>query len=124
MRNSTILVAEDEPEILKFLAAYLEKQDFTVLAAEDGESALKIFEEASPDMVITDIRMPRINGDILCQRIREQSDIPIIVMTGLIEESEKLRLLSLGADDYITKPFNITDLLGRLEATLNRESIN
>lgn len=71
--------------------------------------------------MITDIRMPRMNGDIVCQRIREQSDIPIIVITGLVEEGERLRLLSLGSDDYLTKPFGLNEF-DRLQISLNSKS--
>jgi len=122
MENTTILIADDEPAILEALVEYLEELNFNVIAAEDGESALKKFNETSPDVVITGIRMPGMTGDIVCQRIREQSDIPIIVMTGLVEESERLRLLNLGIDDYLMKPFRLTELADKLQISLNSKS--
>ena len=121
MKNSTILLVDDEPSILQVLVEYLESKGLILITAENGESAFKKFEETSPDMVITDIRMPRMNGDVVCQKIRERSDIPIIVITGLIEEGERLRLLSLGADDYITKPFGLNELFDRLQVLVNRK---
>jgi len=115
MSNPTILIADDELSILNALVEYLEAQNFTIITASDGESALNMFEEASPDMAIIDVKMPKMNGDIVCQKIREQSDIPIIAMTGQIEEGEVLRLLNLGADNCIKKPFKLTELSDRLQ---------
>lgn len=122
MSDSTILIVDDDPVILKFVSANLKARSYDVLTAEDGKSALKTIEETLPDLVILDIMMPGMNGLEVCRRIREWSKVPIIMLTAKNELTDKVELLNLGADDYITKPFGIEELLARVRAVLRRKS--
>ena len=118
--HQKILVVDDEKLILKFLRANLETRGFEVITAEDGETGLRLVGEVSPDLVILDIMMPKMNGIEACQRIREQSDVPIIMLSARGTSEDKIDLLNLGADDYITKPFILKELLAREDAILRR----
>ncbi|MBT4512649.1 MAG: response regulator transcription factor [Chloroflexi bacterium] len=118
--HQKILVVDDEKLILKFLRANLETRGFEVITAEDGETGLRLVGEVSPDLVILDIMMPKMNGIEACQRIREQSDVPIIMLSARGTSEDKIDLLNLGADDYITKPFILKELLARVDAILRR----
>ena len=119
-----ILIVDDEELILKFLKANLETLGFEVITAEDGETGLKLSCEISPDLVILDIMMPKMSGIEVCQRIREQSNVPIIMLSAKGGSEDKVDLLNLGADDYITKPFILKELLARVEAILRRNSLS
>ncbi len=105
MKKTRILVVDDELNIVKFLRANLEAKNYEVLAAMDGAEALQTFEMELPDLVILDIMMPKIDGFEVCRRLREWSQIPIIMLSARGDESDKVKCLDLGADDYITKPF-------------------
>ena len=122
MTQTCILVVDDDPVILKFVSANLKARGFDVITAEDGESALQIMEERLPDLVILDIMMPGMDGFEVCNRIREWSSAPIIMLTAKSEVNDKVNSLNIGADDYITKPFGIEELLARVRAVLRRRS--
>lgn len=115
-----ILVVDDEQEITFVLRSGLTKHGYDVRVAGDGESALDLFYAWNPDLVITDLAMPNMNGLKLCQKLRETSAVPIIVLSVKSEETTKVEALDLGADDYLTKPFGMGELLARVRATLRR----
>ena len=120
MKKTRILVVDDELNIVKFLRANLEAKNYEVLAAMDGAEALQTFEMELPDLVILDIMMPKIDGFEVCRRLREWSQIPIIMLSARGDESDKVKCLDLGADDYITKPFGKGELIARVKAVLRR----
>jgi two-component system, OmpR family, KDP operon response regulator KdpE len=115
-----ILVVDDEYQITRVLKRSLQAHRYDVRAAADGESALDTFHDFHPDLVITDLQMPAMNGIELCREIRKISEIPIIVLSVKGEEKTKVEALDAGADDYITKPFGMDELLARVRATLRR----
>jgi len=115
-----ILVVDDELSIIKFLRANLEARGYEVLAAMDGAEAIHTFEMELPDLVILDIMMPNIDGFEVCRRLREWSQIPIIMLSARGDENDKVKCLDLGADDYITKPFGASELIARVRAVLRR----
>jgi two-component system, OmpR family, alkaline phosphatase synthesis response regulator PhoP len=116
----TILVVDDEPQIVELLRGYLEREGFGVTEAGDGEAALREHERLRPDLVILDLMMPRLDGREVCRRIRERAPTPIIMLTARDEESDKLLGLELGADDYVTKPFSPREVVARVRAVLRR----
>lgn len=116
----SVLIVDDEPEIRKFLRMNLEARGFEVLPAKDGKEGLRLFGEHSVDLAIVDISMPGPDGFEVCRRIREVSQIPIIILSASSREADKVRALDLGADDYVTKPFGIPELVARVGATLRR----
>ena len=118
--SSRVLVVDDEPQITRVLKTVLTSQGFSVRAAAEGESALASFKEWSPELVITDLCMPHMDGVELCRRIRETSNVPIIVLSVKGEERNKVDALDSGADDYVTKPFGIDELMARVRAALRR----
>jgi two-component system, OmpR family, KDP operon response regulator KdpE len=119
-----ILVVDDEPQILRALRKSLAINQFDVRTAADGESAMDLFRDWSPDLIITDLSMPEMNGLELCRTIRQLSEVPIIVLSVKGEEKTKIEALDNGADDYITKPFSIDELLARIRATMRRAPSN
>jgi len=121
-KNPSILLVDDDPQLIRLVRANLESVGYRVLVAMDAHSALKLVEMETPDMIILDIMLPEIDGYELCQRIREFSSIPIIMLTAKVEDNDKVRGLKLGADDYLTKPFSVQELLARIEAVLRRTS--
>ena len=118
--NSRVLVVDDEPQITRVLKTVLTSQGYDVRTAPEGESALANFKEWSPELVITDLYMPHMDGVELCRRIRELSSVPIIVLSVKGEERTKVDALDSGADDYVTKPFGIDELMARVRAALRR----
>jgi two-component system, OmpR family, KDP operon response regulator KdpE len=118
--SKKILVVDDEYQITRVLKRSLQAHRYDVRAASDGESALDTFRDFHPDLVITDLQMPAMNGIELCREIRKISEIPIIVLSVKGEEKTKVEALDAGADDYITKPFGMDELLARVRATLRR----
>lgn len=117
----TILIIEDDPSMLRGLKDNFQQQGYTVLTADDGEKGLETSLEAKPDLIVLDIMLPNINGYQICQLIRkEKLDMPIIMLTAKGEESDIILGLNLGADDYVTKPFSIKELLARAAAFLRR----
>lgn len=116
----TILVVDDEPKIVEVVEAYLKKEGFDVLTAEDGEKALKLFKNKVIHLVILDLMLPKVSGEEICNRIRATSDVPIIMLTAKSEEDDKIEGLAIGADDYLTKPFSARELVGRVKALIRR----
>ena len=123
MRKIRILVADDELTIIKFLRATLEARGYEVLAAINGVEALQKLGMELPDLVILDIMMPEMDGFEVCQRLREWSQIPVIMLSARSDEKDKVKCLSIGADDYLTKPFGIEELVARVNAVLRRVKI-
>jgi DNA-binding response OmpR family regulator len=113
-------VVDDEPQITRVLKTVLSSQGYQVRTAAEGESALSNFKEWSPELVITDLYMPHMDGVELCRRIREVSTVPIIVLSVKGEEKSKVEALDSGADDYVTKPFGVRELRARIAALLRR----
>lgn len=120
MYKTRILVVDDELSIVKFLRANLEARGYAVFTALDGAEALKIIEMELPDLVILDIMMPKMDGFEVCRRVREWSQVPIIMLSARGDEKDKVKCLDLGADDYITKPFGASELIARVGAVLRR----
>jgi len=119
-RAKRILVAEDEEALRDFISRNLRARNFEVFEASNGLEALAIWEREDPHLLILDIMMPRMDGLTVCQRVRERSTAPIIVLTALDSESDKVNALDMGADDYLTKPFGVEELLARVRAVLRR----
>ena len=120
MPKTRILVADDEISILKLLGASLKDSGYDIVAAVDGQDAVDKFERESPNLVISDITMPRMDGFELCRRIREWSNVPIIMLTARAEQQDILKAFNLGADDYLIKPFSVDELNARVKAVLRR----
>ncbi|MBE7022579.1 MAG: response regulator transcription factor [Ruminococcaceae bacterium] len=118
----TVLVVDDERPILDILKFNLEKEGFSVLGAADGEEGLLLALTKNPDLILLDIMLPKIDGFDVCKRIREKSNVPIIMITAREEEVDKVLGLELGADDYITKPFSVRELMARVRANMRRFS--
>ncbi len=115
-----ILLAEDEVALRDFVNRNLRARGFEVLEASNGLEAMAVWEREDPDLLILDIMMPRMDGLEVCRRVREYSSVPIIVLTALDAESDKVTALDLGADDYLSKPFGVEELLARMRAVLRR----
>jgi len=115
-----ILVIEDEPPILEVVTAYLQKEGYQVLNAQDGPSGLKAARTFKPDLLVLDIMLPGMDGLELLTRLRRESDVYVILLTAKSEETDKIVGLSLGADDYLTKPFSPRELVARVKAALRR----
>jgi two-component system, OmpR family, KDP operon response regulator KdpE len=115
-----ILVVDDEPQLIRVLRTGLTSRGYDVRAAADGLSAFDTFNDWHPDLVITDLGMPNMNGIELCRRLRAISQVPIIVLSAKGEEQTKVEALDTGADDFVTKPFGIDELLARVRASLRR----
>lgn len=115
-----ILIVEDDPLIIGPMQRALETNGYTVLTAIDGQAGLEFALSAKPDLVILDVMLPRLNGWDVCQAIRARSTVPILMVTALGEEVDRILGLELGADDYITKPFSMRELAVRIKATLRR----
>jgi two-component system, OmpR family, KDP operon response regulator KdpE len=115
-----ILIADDEIQVQTIVRRTLELEGYRVITANDGEEALSLFEEQTPDLALLDIMMPGMDGFALCERIREFSQVPIIMLTSKSEEEDKLRGFELGIDDYIPKPFSRKELIARIKAVLRR----
>ncbi len=118
----TILVVDDEPNILEVVSAYLRRELYNVVTATDGEAALKQFAETSPDLIVLDVMLPRLDGLEVCRRVRATSNTPIIMLTARSDEMDKLVGLGIGADDYLTKPFSPRELVARIKAVLRRST--
>jgi two-component system KDP operon response regulator KdpE len=121
--KQNILVVDDEPQITRVLKTTLSSQGYGIRTAADGEQALHEMKGWSPDLVITDLRMPKMDGLQLCRAIRAKCRMPIIVLSVKGEETIKVEALDAGADDYITKPFNVNELLARVRAALRRAAV-
>ena len=115
-----ILIVEDEPNIAHVIEAYLVKEGFNVIIAKDGEGALNIFDNEDIHLIILDLMLPKLSGEQVCTTIRAKSDVPIIMLTAKIDEDDKIEGLSIGADDYVAKPFSPRELVSRVKALLRR----
>jgi DNA-binding response OmpR family regulator len=120
--NSKVLLIDDDPTLLELLTQYLEDSGFDVVPAANGPIALKLAYRERPDLVLLDVMLPGMDGWEICARLREMSDMPIIMVTAKSSESDKLRGFRLGVDDYITKPFSFAELVARVQAVLARSS--
>lgn len=122
MMSKTILVIDDDKTLLELLSDHLETAGYQPLVADDGLSGLRITVESRPDLVVLDVLMPGVDGWEICRRLREKSNVPIIMLTAKDEEIDKLRGFRLGVDDYVTKPFSFAELTARVGAVLARAS--
>ena len=120
--RARILVVDDEPQLTRVLRTGLKSRGYDVRAAADGLAGFEAFNDWHPDLVITDLAMPNVDGLELCRRLRAVSQVPIIVLSAKGEEKTKVAALDLGADDFVTKPFGIDELLARVRASLRRAS--
>jgi len=118
--NGMILVVDDEPKIVKQARDYLEKSGYRVVTAGDGTTAMAVARHEQPDLVVLDLNLPGLDGLDVCRALRRESDVPIIMLTARVEETDRLIGLELGADDYITKPFSPRELVARVRAVLRR----
>jgi DNA-binding response OmpR family regulator len=120
MKTNCILIVDDDPAIRKFVAANLQARGYETLIAPGGEEALNLIEERMPDLVLLDIMMPAMNGFEVCRSIREWSQVPIIMISAKDSVDDKVKCFDIGADDYLTKPFALHELLSRIKAVLKR----
>jgi Response regulators consisting of a CheY-like receiver domain and a winged-helix DNA-binding domain len=118
--NKTILIVDDEERLRFLIEAYLKKEGLSVLQAENGHEALKLFEENAVDLVVLDIMMPIMDGWITCKKIRKVSNVPVIMLTAKSEDEDQLLGFNLGTDSYVTKPFSPKVLVARIKALLKR----
>lgn len=115
-----ILVVDDEPAVTDLLAYNLRKAHYEVMVANDGNEALRLAYEASPDLILLDLMIPEVDGLDVCRELRKTSGVPIIMITARGEETDRVVGLELGADDYVTKPFSVRELMARIKAVLRR----
>jgi DNA-binding response OmpR family regulator len=120
MSKICVLVADDEPETVRYVSANLRSRGYEALAADDGRMALKLFAESPVDLIILDIMLPGLDGFQVCQAIRRESRVPILVVSARGQQRDIVRALDLGADDYMTKPFGVEELMARVRAALRR----
>jgi two-component system, OmpR family, KDP operon response regulator KdpE len=118
-----ILVVDDEPQITRVLKTALSSRGYSIRTAADGDEAVQTMKEWPPDLLITDLRMPNMDGLALCKHVRSRSPMPIIVLSVRGEEQTKVEALDAGADDYVTKPFNMNELLARVRAAIRRAAM-
>jgi len=118
--NELILVVDDEAKIVKLAKDYLENSSFRVRTAANGQTALAIARQEKPDLIVLDLNLPGMDGLDVCRSLRRESDVPIIMLTARVEETDRLIGLELGADDYITKPFSPRELVARVKVVLRR----
>lgn len=118
----TVLIVEDDPNAVEIVTLYLRRDGYKVLSAGDGGEGLRLAREMRPDLVVLDLMLPSIDGMEVCRQLREESAVPIIMLTARVEEEDRLEGLELGADDYVTKPFSPKELSARVRAVLRRTS--
>ena len=118
----TVLVVDDDPNVVELARLYLEREGYRVLTALDGIDGLGAAREERPNLVVIDVMLPRLNGLDVCRALREESQVPIIMLTAMVEEKDRLTGLELGADDYITKPFSPRELAARVRTVLRRSN--
>ena len=118
--NKKILIVDDEPQIVRVLKGYLETAGFQVVTASGGTEAIAAFRHEAPDLVVLDLMLPEVDGLDVARAIRRQGDVPIIMLTARVEETDRLIGLELGADDYVTKPFSPREVVARVRAVLRR----
>jgi two-component system alkaline phosphatase synthesis response regulator PhoP/two-component system response regulator ResD len=120
MANETLLLVDDEKNILDLASMYLKQEGYHILTASDGLMALQLAEEEAPALIVLDLMLPKLDGWEVCKRIRAKSDLPILMLTARDDDIDKIVGLELGADDYMTKPFNPRELVARVKAILRR----
>ena len=118
--GARVLVVDDEAQIVRVLRGYLEKAGFSVLTASSGPEALRVARQERPDLIILDLMLPGMDGLDVCRALRKESDVPIIMLTARVEETDRLIGLELGADDYVSKPFSPREVVARVRAVLRR----
>jgi len=123
IKKDRILVVDDDPRYVRLLKVNLEASGYTVIVAKDGQTALTLAASAAPDLILLDVMMPAMNGYMVCEQIREFSTAPIVMLTALSETDDKVKGLDLGADDYVTKPVSIKEVLARVHAALRRSRL-
>ena len=121
---SKVLIVEDDPNAVELLRLYLGRDGHKVLVASDGLEGLRLAREAHPDLVVLDLMLPKLDGMEVCRVLREESDVPIVMLTARVDEEDRLKGLNLGADDYVTKPFSPRELAARVRAVLRRTARN
>ena len=119
-KRNLVLLVDDDPQLIKLVRTNLKIAGYDVLTAGDAHLTLEILNTEAPDLILLDVMLPEVDGYELCKRIREFAATPIIMLTAKVEDADKVKGLKLGADDYITKPFNVQELLARMEAVLRR----
>jgi DNA-binding response OmpR family regulator len=122
-KTQTILIVEDEESISSFVSMYLEREGFKVAVAPTGERALAALTEENPDLVLLDLMLPDMDGLDICRTVRQTSSVPIIMLTARDEDIDKIVGLEVGADDYVTKPFNARELVARIKSILRRATL-
>jgi DNA-binding response OmpR family regulator len=123
VKKQSILAADDDPQLLRLVTRNLQLEGYGVEAVSDGQQALEQIEAQKLDLVILDIMMPKLDGFTVCERVREFSSVPIIIVTARGQDQDKIRGLDLGADDYLTKPFSVEELLARVRAVMRRSQL-
>ena len=123
MAKKTILVVDDEKPIVDILTYNLQKEGYSTLEANDGEEAIKIATEKKPDLILLDIMLPKVDGLTVCKKLRHTLNVPILILSAKDEEIDKILVLELGADDYITKPFSVRELMASVKANLRKAEI-
>lgn len=123
MSEKTILVVEDEENLLETLRYKLTREGYHVIAARDGEQAIELARSSKPNLILLDIMLPKLDGLEVCRIVRKQMDVPILMLTAKGEEMDKVVGLEVGADDYVTKPFSMRELLARIRALLRRSNM-
>lgn len=123
MSDELILLVDDERNIIDLASLYLRQEGFRIISAEDGLSALAMVESDQPDFMVLDLMLPKLDGWEVCKRVRAQSDLPILMLTARDDDIDKIVGLELGADDYMTKPFNPRELVARVKAILRRTDV-
>ena len=119
-KQQTVLIADDEPQIREILSIYFKKEGFKVIEAADGAEALVQVQAGKPDIILLDIMMPVLDGLEVCKQVRKISDVPIIMLTAKVSDDDRILGLEIGADDYISKPFNTREVVARVKAVLRR----
>jgi DNA-binding response OmpR family regulator len=119
-KKTTIVIADDDPQILRLVTRNLQLEGYATQTATNGQEALEAIQAATPDAVLLDVMMPKLNGFEVCRRVRQFSTVPIIIVTARGHDQDKVQGLDLGADDYLTKPFSVDELLARVRAVLRR----
>jgi DNA-binding response OmpR family regulator len=117
-----VLIVDDEPKITEVVGSYLRKAGFSPLSALNGAEALRVFDKERPALVILDLMLPDLSGEEVCRRLRSRSRVPVIMLTAKVQDADAVQGLSLGADDYVTKPFSPRQLVARVEAVLRRSA--
>jgi DNA-binding response OmpR family regulator len=123
-KKTSVLVADDDPQILRLVARNLQLEDYDVVTATDGQEALERLEAHVFDLAILDVMMPRMDGFTVTERVRQFSSVPVIIVTARGQDQDKIRGLDLGADDYLTKPFSVEELLARVRSVLRRSNFS